>query len=226
MTTTIILEDVSGSMLVFGKSPQNAINNLIESLTKGDKVVIISFNTKIIKTETFDITDGSKPRYVSPTPDNGTALYDAIIKVVNEYGSDVNFQILTDGEDINSEHSNHDAIAALQKAKAKGWLVGFLAANSDVASSGKDLGIATIINFNNDTDTMTKCMRSLSGAMKRSRTGEYELFNNPFDSLIYSKPNVSNNPFDNPFYSLIDMKPTVYNNTFDSLFDNKSLKLY
>ena len=66
-------------------------------------------------------------------PYGGTALYDAIVSLIREaersYPNDsVVLAFQTDGEDMNSTNSVHDATQAIRKAKERGWQVVFIGA--------------------------------------------------------------------------------------------------
>ncbi|MFC8386659.1 VWA domain-containing protein [Nocardia sp. NPDC057272] len=154
-TLIAVLLDRSGSMQTIKADTEGGLAAYFEqqrSVPKTVEVTLAQFDT------TYDVVYANVPLAQVPAPSlqprGGTALYDALGKLVTSVGSElagrpeherpgtVIVVVLTDGHENSSREWTHAAVKSLitQQQDVYNWTFVFLGANMDAVEVGSNLG--------------------------------------------------------------------------------------
>ncbi|TCK01174.1 vWA domain-containing protein [Nocardia alba] len=154
-TLIAVLLDRSGSMQTIKADTEGGLAAYFEqqrSVPKKIEVTLAQFDT------TYDVVYANVPLAQVPAPSlqprGGTALYDALGKLVTSVGSElaerpeherpgtVIVVVLTDGHENSSREWTHAAVKSLitQQQDVYNWTFVFLGANMDAVEVGSNLG--------------------------------------------------------------------------------------
>jgi VWFA-related protein len=140
--TTLLVMDVSGSMEKGGKieSARTVAKEYINQMRDGDQAGIILFNTMV---RTTQVIKGSKADLTSAvdliTPGGDTAMYDALLKAVEQLNSVTGRKailVYTDGLDNRSTATAETVLSAIGKGGLTISTVGFGDASQELNSQG------------------------------------------------------------------------------------------
>jgi Ca-activated chloride channel homolog len=102
----IVAVDVSGSMKDAMPTVQQAVKKFLSSLRPTDSVTLVSFNDNVFTLAKPNVDLAARLRAVDRlAPWGGTALYDVVVKSIDQLGRQTGRRALvvfTDGEDLNS----------------------------------------------------------------------------------------------------------------------------
>lgn len=135
-------------------------------------------------------------------PGSSTRLYDTVMESI-EIGEDIskmcsstNLIIVTDGEDNNSSIYNKDQMKSkleeLRKCK-NSWNIVMMGVNSfDIENKGYGGGAGGTMNVGNNNANYNSAFRSMSAALKRTRTGQdSELMFTPMERNVSAPSNLN-----------------------------------
>ena len=98
-----------------------------------DRVAVVAFGshaTDLTRFATSTVDADSALRAIAVDPNEGTALYDAIVMAANQIAAEPQpgrvIIVLTDGQDVSSSHSLDDAVAAAKRAGASVYPIGIV----------------------------------------------------------------------------------------------------
>ncbi|MBX0330803.1 VWA domain-containing protein [Oscillochloris sp. ZM17-4] len=192
--STALVVDRSGSMEDAGKieGARAAAEAFVQLLRPGDRAALISFNDEVQTVEPFTDDQGELQRSIERLrPDNGTALYDAIVAGVDLLRDQPGRRallVLTDGQDCResnacpveagSAHSLREAIDYATAAGQAVYVVG-LGERSGGSDTGVDEGVLRQIatgtdgaySYSPDAAALADLYTALAGDLQ----GEYQL---------------------------------------------------
>src|SRR5882724_8372282 len=158
----LLLADHSGSMDSCKIVAQKAVNDFFteraHAATSREEWALCEFDT--VFGEVFGFTDvAATPGYVLK-PAGMTALHDSIAKSVDKlaaYKKDKNklriLVIVTDGlENASREHNLYTVKTMLDRKKAEGWQIIYLAANQDAILEATKFGVSGESSMTYDTE--------------------------------------------------------------------------
>lgn len=152
--------DESGSMAGCKQQTLNGLNEQLQELRKhqdidttvtlvtfaGDKDIKVKFSGKPIA----EIADLKDEDY---NPDGGTAMYDGVARLLNEFQSKVAddenttyvVMVVSDGEENQSKEYNATKIAEMiqERQKTKRWTINYIGANQDLTKVSKSMHLGT-----------------------------------------------------------------------------------
>jgi hypothetical protein len=183
-TAILFINDESGSMFTIRDDMNGAINQVLEdqkALPGKVTIDVAYFDTKVTYEEKFLSLDEAK---IDITPGGGTALFDAIVHSVTEFGKalaelpeeerpgTVLTIIVTDGEENSSKENTLEDVNKIvtQQQDEYNWQFLFLGANQDAFSTGASFGFRQGASYNytanaaGTVDAATIIARSVSSA--------------------------------------------------------------
>lgn len=154
-TEIITLTDASGSMQVIKAATIAGYNRFLDEQKQMEgeaRVTSIQFNNDY--KQVFQGRPIAQVRgldSVSYMPTGGTALYDALGRMLNEQGARIKSEawaelvvvaILTDGEENSSREFTREQVAKMTgHAEEHGWKFVYLAANQDAMKAARNVGL-------------------------------------------------------------------------------------
>ena len=155
-TAIAVLMDRSGSMQTIRSDAEGALKSFIEEQAKveGSCTIRLSEFDTVYNDVYPSVSLPFAPAY-SLRPRGGTALYDGIGRLINDFGTELEaipepmrpgnvlVVIVTDGQENSSREFNKGMVRAMiqNQSRVYNWNFLFLAANQDAVLTGGNLGI-------------------------------------------------------------------------------------
>jgi hypothetical protein len=173
-----ILLDESGSMSVSKEGMEGALMEYLQDIEQLDpRISLYGFDSEVERKFTDRSVTEAQPIVI--TPRGSTALYDAIVRVVDETGarlealeekpSTVLFIIITDGqENASRRYTGEDALARItHQTERYSWQFVYLGAGQDAIKVGQRLGIGAAHSMTYTAGDDKLKDRTLTGALSR-----------------------------------------------------------
>lgn len=173
-----LITDRSGSMRSYIPKVDETINNIITQNSHHANIGIIPFTNYYL-----GLHMNPKAPIELPHRGDGTRIMDAIISSINDIGAMCNgsdkvmILVLTDGEDVNSEHSEKKVRREVERVEGVfSWDFLFVGTNQNAEAVGREMGVQTskTLSFACNTKGWDAMLNELSNVCEKWITGNLQ----------------------------------------------------